>query len=773
MRRRLAILSGHRRVVAVAVVAVLVTAVGALAYWAASGSGTASGSVGTLNAPTEVSASSTGGSSTVAVSWTASAPSNGLLPTGYYVKRWSGGTPTVAGGTCGSPGSPVNQTSCNDTSVADGTYTYTVVAVYHSWTAESTHSSSVTVASDVTPPTDSLSLSEASGAFLASETLYFKGNAAGQFNLVDTVSDSGTGPASATFPALSATNWTTHSAETVSTPSGGPYSSSTFKWSPSASPPATYTVTSKDNAGNTSAGSTLTFVSDTTAPTSGAVSVNGTAATSGAGSSSFATSTGFTIGSRTEYTDSGSGLASSILTIQSETYTNGTCGAPGSGGPYATAQTISGTTNPSITAGFCYLYTLTGTDNVGNAISISTTVAVDTTAPSTPTLSFGGLSSNAFYASGNNTLFFRPAAGGTYTVTASSTDSESGIKSGNAGYTFSSLAGNNFTLAQTAGQGAYTFGESATQPGSAPTIFATNNAGLNSAVNATYNLVKDTTAPTGSVTVPAYSNSTTVSVTFSSVTDSQSGVNTASGQLSRATASYNSSTGVCGTFGTFSGIGSAGPTSPYSDSGLSSGSCYEYKYTVSDNVGNAATLTSGSVAVDASAPTITALATANHGTTAGKMEKTDTITITLSKQMAAQSICSAWTNGGSGAQSNSTATVHVTGNSEPGNNVLSISAWTSCGTFHFGSIDLGTKTYVTSTGGSNKPVDFTGSTIAYDGTAHTLTVTLGTASTGGGAGTLGTVSSSVLTLTLDPLVTDLAGNATSPNTKATGNVEQF
>src|SRR5207244_4236077 len=81
------------------------------------------------------------------------------------------------------------------------------------------------------------------------------------------------GPASATFPSLSATNWTTHNAETVSTPAGGPYTSTTFKWSASASEPAAYTVASKDNAGNTSAGSTLTFVSDTTAPSGGSVSV--------------------------------------------------------------------------------------------------------------------------------------------------------------------------------------------------------------------------------------------------------------------------------------------------------------------------------------------------------------------------------------------------------------------------------------------------------------------------------------------------------------------
>ena len=55
---------------------------------------------------------------------------------------------------------------------------------------------------------------------------------------------------------------------------------------------------------------------------------------------------------------------------------NSTCGAAGSGGPYTSLTTITGTSNPSITVGYCYRYVLTGTDNVGNTVSISTTVKV-------------------------------------------------------------------------------------------------------------------------------------------------------------------------------------------------------------------------------------------------------------------------------------------------------------------------------------------------------------------------------------------------------------
>ena len=73
---------------------------------------------------------------------------------------------------------------------------------------------------------------------------------------------------------------------------------------------------------------------------------------------------------------------------------------------------------------------------MGNRTSISTTVLVDTTAPTTPSLSFSGLSSNTYYKSSTNALYFNPSPGGAFTLTASSSDPNTGI----AGYTFSSLS---------------------------------------------------------------------------------------------------------------------------------------------------------------------------------------------------------------------------------------------------------------------------------------------------------------------------------------------
>jgi hypothetical protein len=132
---------------------VLGAALPAAGYWtAAEVSGNGIARTDRLAPPTNVTvpATSTG---TVAVSWTASAPT--LTPEGYYVRRTSGGV-TTAG--CGSSSTNlITGTSCTDAAVPPGSYTYTVVAVYLSWTATSTPSSTVVVTAQ---PQGSLTFTE-------------------------------------------------------------------------------------------------------------------------------------------------------------------------------------------------------------------------------------------------------------------------------------------------------------------------------------------------------------------------------------------------------------------------------------------------------------------------------------------------------------------------------------------------------------------------------------------------------------------------------------
>ena len=117
----------------------------AWAYWTTQGTGSAAASVGTLNAPTNVSVPPTA-SGSVHVTWTGSTLGDGATPaSGYYVTRIQNGD-SSASNACGtSPSSLTSSaaTSCDDTAVLDGTYHYTVTAVYRSWTATSSASGDV------------------------------------------------------------------------------------------------------------------------------------------------------------------------------------------------------------------------------------------------------------------------------------------------------------------------------------------------------------------------------------------------------------------------------------------------------------------------------------------------------------------------------------------------------------------------------------------------------------------------------------------------------
>ena len=229
-----------------------------------------------------------------------------------------------------------------------------------------------------------------------------------------TLTDTPTGVPTETFPTLS--TWTKSSVTTTSTTASVTY---TIKSTSSGS--GSQSVSATNGAGTAASGLSFTLTSDTTAPSGGAVTVNSVAATTG-GSTSSSTNANFAINSRTDYTDSGSGLASSTLTVESETLTGTTCGAAGSGGPFTSPTTVTGTTQPSgITGGFCYLYALAGTDNVGNTASISTTVKVSSGGPvqqddysSATGVSSFQISSNGNFNAGDTLVFLLAYSGSDY-----------------------------------------------------------------------------------------------------------------------------------------------------------------------------------------------------------------------------------------------------------------------------------------------------------------------------------------------------------------------
>lgn len=119
---------------------VMAGAMGASAYWSATGSGSAAGQTGRLMPPSTVVVPSTA-STDVPVSWTPA--SAGVEATGFVITRHHDGSVAAACGT--SPSQPLQGSPCTDIGVPDGTYTYVVTAVHATWTASSAPSAEVVV----------------------------------------------------------------------------------------------------------------------------------------------------------------------------------------------------------------------------------------------------------------------------------------------------------------------------------------------------------------------------------------------------------------------------------------------------------------------------------------------------------------------------------------------------------------------------------------------------------------------------------------------------
>lgn len=130
---------------ATALALVAVSVLPASAYWSSQGTATAATTTGALAAPVSVTAldaaATDAGGADVGVSWSAGV--GGIEPVGFIVNRSDGATSSAA---CDSSStSLVTTEACVDLGVAAGTYTYTVTAVFRTWTATSEPSASVTV----------------------------------------------------------------------------------------------------------------------------------------------------------------------------------------------------------------------------------------------------------------------------------------------------------------------------------------------------------------------------------------------------------------------------------------------------------------------------------------------------------------------------------------------------------------------------------------------------------------------------------------------------
>ncbi len=526
----------------------------------------------------------------------------------------------LAGGTCGAFGAfatvATSPTSPYTDSVTSGNcYEYRYVVADNLGNAATLSSQSV-LKVDSSPPTHALSLASPVGAYLTGSTLYYASAAAGSFKLLDALA--GNSPvASVTYPLIGATGWT-HPAETVSTPSGGPYASSAFSWTANPASPSAYVVTGQNSLGTAST-SSLTFTGDATAPTGGSVAVTGLGGAGGRYSTSTALHVTFAPG-----TDSGSGLALSgamllrgAATLSS---TNGvTAGACGPFGAYAQVG-VAGPTSPVTdtvpAANACYRYEYLVPDQVGNTAAYTTDVKVEPAAPAalTPTAAtitpVTGLLAQQVIGS---TVYYNAALAGSFTVESDASD----LTSGSAQVAFpaiSGFAGGGVVTTPTAGttfRTTYSWSSNLASPSpGAQSVTATDGAGLVATNASAFSVVADAGPAGGSVdatglagTGARWSTSLTLNVAFTKGT-SASGF-APGAQLLRAAATLTS--GVCGTYGAYALL-ATDPSSTKTDTVPTDGTCYHYQYVVPDALGVKTTYTSPDVKVDTGAPTISAYA---------------------------------------------------------------------------------------------------------------------------------------------------------------------
>jgi large repetitive protein len=482
------------------------------------------------------------------------------------------------------------------TSVADGLYDLRVITTDVAGNATTSGAVSGVVV-DNTNPTQVLSLASSTpvgAAFKNGNTVYYRGTgggSGGSFQLTDTVSDSGSGPASATFPVLggTTTGWT-HSAQTVITPTGGPYTTTNnFAWTEGTSSSPTDGVSSADNAGNTSSTTTLTFTNDSTNPTGSITAPSANAIVSGSN---------VTVSSNSA--DAGSGVASATFQYAPHSTSSWTTiGSPVTTGPYS----VTWNTTSGVADGLYDLRVVT-TDNVGNVANsaVVANIRVDNTAPADALTVASASPAGAVYMNGN-TVYYRGTgggSGGSFQLTDTVSDSGSGPASAN----FPSLGGTSsgwshaLQTVSTPAAGPYTttnnFAWTEGTP-SAPTeaVTSTDNAS-NTSSGTTLTFTNDSTAPTGAITSPVASANVrgSIAVTSNSA-DADSGV---------ASAKFQKWDGVSWTDIATDSSPAGGWSVNWDTTGVADGS-YSVRVITTDNVGNQTTSSQVAVLIDNASPT--------------------------------------------------------------------------------------------------------------------------------------------------------------------------
>ncbi|MGZ7018438.1 MAG: Ig-like domain-containing protein [Acidimicrobiia bacterium] len=377
-----------------------------------------------------------------------------------------------------------------------------------------------------------------------------------------------------------------------------------------------------------------------------------------------------------------------------------------------------------------------------------TSIATDTTTPysvtwNTTTLTDGAYDLRVVTTDNAGNQFTSPIRtvtvdniGPTITGNATGTVGSNGWYTTNVGLTWTVTDSPGSGVATTTNCGPQNVVADTTSTGVSFTCSATDNAGNTS--NGTVTIKRDATNPTGSITAPTAGTSVrgnAVAVTSNSA-DAASGVANATYQ--RSPAGLNS----------WTTIGAPDTTSPYSvtwDTTAVTDGNYDLRVITTDNAGLTFTSPTATVEVDNTKPVPTNVALVNNGGAGGlgKVAAGDAITITYSEPLAVASLCTGWTPNGSN-QTISTVTVTM--------------STSDALTFGGPCANIGS---VQTSGNYNSNViftlTFTNSTVAWNATTNTLTVTLGAV---GGSGTVNTgVPAAKPTYTPTTSIQDEVGNS--------------
>ena len=445
---------------------------------------------------------------------------------------------------------------------------------------------------DIDTPTE-LSGAGAQYYDAATHTQFFRPGTSGSFRLSATADDPETSVTQVEFPDVSAVSGWSGSTGGVDTTS--PYAApADYSWSSGATAPGARSIVATNGASLTNSDG-ITLAADAAAPSGQSITLTGANAP-------YYNAVSVTFSLNDGSDGSGSGLDTSTRSVTRETgdLAAGACSNfSADGGTFTSPDT-------SVSGGHCYRYTFMISDHVGNVSSaVSVTAKVDTNAPSisvTAPVEVTG-AGNQYYDGASHTQYFRPAGSGSFTLTATASDTESGIAqiafpdvSGTSGWSGSTGGADSTNPYASPADYSWTAGASA--PG-AQSITATNAAGIDGA--GAISVTSDSSAPSGQSLAltgadAPYYGATSVSFTLGDGSDTGAGLDTSTRAVTRETGTLNgdSCTGFAADGGTYS--------SP--DTSVAGGHCYRYSFTIADRVGNVSTPVTAVAKVDTQAPSV-------------------------------------------------------------------------------------------------------------------------------------------------------------------------